>query len=63
MGRYFVIFLIGYLVLTAGVAYGLHALGLGMQWIVAAVLIMIGTGIIGSLSRASNEAKDTAESP
>lgn len=52
MNASFPIFLVGYLVLIAGVAYGMHAAGLGTQWIITAVLILAGVGIIGSLSRA-----------
>ena len=52
MNASFPVFLVGYLVLIAGVAYGMHAAGLGTQWIITAVLILAGVGIIGSLSRA-----------
>lgn len=60
MDKSFPIFLIGYLVLIAGVAYGMHAIGLGMQWIITAVLILAGIGIIGSLTRARATADDAA---
>lgn len=52
MNSSFPVFLVGYMVLIAGVAYGLHAAGVGAQWIITAVLILAGVGIIGSLSRA-----------
>lgn len=60
MNASFAIFFVGYLVLIAGVAYGLHAAGLGTQWIITAVLTLAGIGIIGSLSRARRDS-DTAE--
>ena len=52
MNASFAVFLVGYLVMIAGVAYGLSAAGLGTPWIITAVLILAGVGIIGSLSRA-----------
>ena len=63
MNASFAIFFVGYLVLIAGVAYGLHAAGLGTEWIITAVLILAGVGIIGSLSRArrESEAAETSE--
>ena len=55
----FPIFLIGYLVLIAGVAYGMHAAGLGMQWIITAVLILAGIAIVGSMTRAKRDGDGT----
>ena len=60
MNASFAVFLVGYLVLIAGVAYGLSAAGLGTPWIITAVLILAGVGIIGSLSRAQRST-DTTE--
>lgn len=52
MNQTFPIFLVGYLVLIAGVAFGMHAAGLGTQWIITAVLILAGIAIVGSMTRA-----------
>lgn len=60
MNQYFVVFLIGYLIVVAGVAYGMNAAGLGATWIITAVLILVGIGIIGSLSRAKQGGGDDA---
>lgn len=51
MSRTFIIYMLGYLVLAAGVAYGIYALGLDTSWIIAAVLILMGIGIIASTSK------------
>lgn len=50
MSSNFVIYLFGYLVLSAGVAYGIYALGLGQTWVIVALLIMFGLGIVTALS-------------
>lgn len=61
----FIVYLIGYIIAIFGVAYGLSAAGLGTQWIVAVVLIMIGLGIVYALSRSQQdrESEKGAESP
>lgn len=58
MNESFPIFLIGYLVLIAGVAFGLSAAGVASTWIITAVLILAGIGIIGSMSRAKRGEAD-----
>lgn len=54
MSANFAIYLVGYSILTAGIAYGMHAVGLGQQWIITAVLIMIGVGVVAALSRSKS---------
>lgn len=61
MSGNFVVYLIGYGIAIAGVAYALSAAGVGEQWIIAAVLILIGLGIVYALSR-SQQDKDTGRS-
>jgi len=41
----FSIFLIGYLIFVAGVAFGLDAAGLSSRWVFISVLILIGLGV------------------
>ena len=60
MSGNFIVYLIGYIVAIIGVAYGLSAAGLGQQWIIAVVLIMVGLGIVYALSRSQ---RDTATKP
>jgi amino acid transporter len=55
MSGNFVVYLIGYIIAIVGVAYGLRAAGVGEQWIIAAVLIMIGLGIVYALSRSQRD--------
>ncbi len=57
MSGNFIIYLIGYIVAIIGVAYGLSAAGLAQEWIIAAVLVLAGLGIVYALSRSQ---RDTA---
>lgn len=51
MSGNFAVYLVGYILMIVGVAYGMHAAGLAQQWIVAAVLILAGLGVTAALSR------------
>lgn len=61
MNANFIVYLIGYLLVLAGVAFGMSAAGIGGTWILVVVLIMLGLGIIYAFSRSQNdEAKRSA---
>ena len=47
----FVIYLIGFLVLIAGLAYGAFMLGLSLVWIGVCSVILIGLGIITGVGK------------
>jgi hypothetical protein len=47
--------LIGYAIAIVGVGYGLSAAGLGQEWILAIVLVMIGLGIVYAMSRSQRD--------
>ena len=55
MSGNFVVYLIGYLIAIAGIAYGMSAAGLGQEWIIAVVLVMVGLGIVYALSRSERD--------
>lgn len=61
MSGNFIIYLIGYIVAIIGVAYGLSAAGLGQEWIIAVVLVMVGLGIVYALSRSQRDTASTSE--
>lgn len=42
----FAIYLIGYLIVIAGVTYGLHLAHVGQHWIVVADLILVGMAVL-----------------
>lgn len=65
MSGNFVVYLIGYIIAIVGVAYALSAAGLAQQWIIAAVLILIGLGIVYALSRSQHDTRtrDSAQTP
>ena len=41
----FAIYIVGFLILIAGLAYGASLAGLATQWIVVGVLVLLGLGI------------------
>ena len=47
----FVIYLIGFLILIAGLAYGAFMLGLSLVWIGVCSVILIGLGIITGVGK------------
>lgn len=54
MAANFIGYLIGYLIAIVGVGFLMHAAGLEQQWIIAAVLILIGLGVVWALSRSQS---------
>lgn len=50
-GMSFGLYLIGFLLLVAGVAYGLTLMSVPGQWIAVAVVTLLGLGIISGVSR------------
>lgn len=52
MSGNFIVYLVGYII---GVGYGLSAAGVGRQWILAVVLVMVGLGIVYALSRSQQD--------
>lgn len=55
MSTNFIGYLIGYIIAIVGVGYALNAAGVGQEWIIAAVLIMIGLGIVYALTRSERD--------
>ena len=47
----FAIYIIGFLVLIGGLAYGASMAGLGTQWIVAGALVLLGMGLAMGATR------------
>jgi hypothetical protein len=45
----FVIYLVGTLLVVAGLAYGASRLGVSQTWIVAGALVIIGIGLMGGI--------------
>ena len=53
------IYLIGYIVVIAGLAYGAVLMGIPAQWIGVGVIVMAGLGLVGVAKR--GRSKDTFE--
>jgi hypothetical protein len=47
----FGIYLLGFLIMIAGLAIGAHLLGVSMQWIGVGVVVLIGLGILLGVTR------------
>ena len=56
----FSIYLVGYLIFVAGVAFGLDLLGLPGTWVVVAVLILVGIGVAAGANRTKSDDPPTA---
>jgi hypothetical protein len=56
----FSIFLVGFLVLTAGLAWGAFQLGVPTIWIVIGAVILLGIGILSGVSRTRQREKPPA---
>ncbi len=55
----FALYVIGFIVLAAGVLVGLNLLGVSAQWLMVAALVMGGIGIVSGV--ASTKRKDLPE--
>lgn len=47
----YALYLIGFLVLIAGLAWGASLMGVPQQWIVVGVVVMVGLGILTGVTR------------
>jgi len=47
----FAIYLVGFIILSGGLAYGASLAGLATQWIVVGVLVLLGLGIAMGVTR------------
>ena len=47
----FAIYIVGFIILIGGLAYGASLAGLATQWIVVGVLVLLGMGIAMGVSR------------
>jgi hypothetical protein len=45
----FVVYLIGTLLVVAGLAYAASRMGIGQAWIIAGALVIIGFGLMGGI--------------
>jgi NADH:ubiquinone oxidoreductase subunit 6 (subunit J) len=44
-----IVYLIGTLLVVAGLAYGADRLGIGHVWIIAGALVIVGLGVMGGI--------------
>ena len=55
MNSYFAVYLVGYILVIAGVAFGMDAAGIDQTWIIVAVLILAGLGVIYAFGRSQSD--------
>lgn len=55
----FTLYVVGFLILISGLAYGAHLMGVATQWILIGVLVLLGLGIATGATRTRQ--KDPAE--
>jgi hypothetical protein len=47
----FVLYLLGFVILSVGILFGAHMLGVGMQWIGVIGLVLLGLGVITGVAK------------
>ena len=47
----FALYLVGILIVAAGLGYGAHLAGLAPQWIAVGVIVLVGIGMVMAVSR------------
>jgi hypothetical protein len=55
------LYMIGFLLLIAGLAYGAHLVGIGQHWILVGVLILLGIGLATGVGRTRMKEKPPLE--
>ena len=55
MNTNFLVYLVGYVLVVAGVAYALVAAGVSSTWVTAIVLVLAGLGIIFAFARSQSD--------
>jgi hypothetical protein len=59
----FGIYLIGFIVLAAGILFGASILGVGNQWLAVIGLVLLGLGVITGVSRTRRRDAPAASEP
>ena len=55
MSSSFGVYLLGFIVVTAGLAYGAHLAGAPMPWILAGVIVLAGLGILKAVTKTTTK--------
>jgi uncharacterized membrane protein len=59
----FSIYLIGFVIVIVGLAYGAHLAGVPIPWIVVGVVVLVGIGILSAIKRTQSPATPKDEPP
>jgi hypothetical protein len=60
MSNSFAAYLIGFIVLIAGLAFAAHLAGAPSAWIVAGVIVLAGIGVLRSVTRTTTKTPPTS---
>ncbi|HEX2164710.1 MAG TPA: hypothetical protein VHM02_12235 [Thermoanaerobaculia bacterium] len=52
----FTIYLVGFIILVAGLAYGAHLAGVPPHWIIVGVICLVGIGILSAVKKTQSPA-------
>lgn len=59
----FVLYLMGFVILSAGVLFGAHILGVPTQWIAVIGLVLLGLGVITGVAKTRRRDAPAASEP
>jgi small basic protein len=59
----FVLYLLGFVILSAGILFGASILGVGTQWIAVIGLVLLGIGVITGVAKTRRRDAPAASDP
>lgn len=59
----FVLYLLGFVILSAGILFAANILGVSMQWIAVMGLVLLGLGVITGVAKTRRRDAPTASEP
>ncbi len=59
----FVLYLLGFVILSAGLLFGAHMLGVATQWIAVMGMILLGVGVITGVAKTRRRDAPAASDP
>lgn len=59
----FVLYLLGFVILSLGILFGAHILGVSLQWIGVIGLVLLGIGVITGVSKTRRRDAPAASEP
>lgn len=57
----FAVYMIGFLIIIAGLVYGAHLLGVPRQWIVVGTVVLLGMGLVKAVTHTRRKGPSQVE--